>query len=117
MIRFFNKPISKTMCVTKALSQVTGLANTMAQQVLDRIGISKTVKVGNLSRNQLNQLTSRIYQDYEIEQDLRLTRKRNVARLSSISCYRGYRHSQGLPCRGQRTHGNAKSCRKLKTRF
>ncbi|CAI9777944.1 unnamed protein product [Fraxinus pennsylvanica] len=32
-------------------------------------------------------------------------------RLKEIRCYRGVRHTQGLPCRGQRTNNN---CRNLK---
>lgn len=35
----------------------------------------------------------------------------NIRRLKEIQCYRGIRHIQGLPCRGQRTKNN---CRTLK---
>lgn len=35
----------------------------------------------------------------------------NIKRLKEIQCYRGIRHIQGLPCRGQRTKNN---CRTLK---
>lgn len=35
----------------------------------------------------------------------------NIRRLKEIQCYRGVRHIQGLPCRGQRTKNN---CRTLK---
>ena len=34
---------------------------------------------------------------------------KDIARLMEIQCYRGIRHSQGLPCRGQRTHTNART--------
>lgn len=34
-----------------------------------------------------------------------------IRRLKEIQCYRGVRHIQGLPCRGQRTKNN---CRTLK---
>lgn len=34
-----------------------------------------------------------------------------IRRLKEIQCYRGMRHIQGLPCRGQRTKNN---CRTLK---
>jgi len=36
---------------------------------------------------------------------------RQIQRLKEIQCYRGIRHIQGLPCRGQRTKNN---CRTLK---
>lgn len=35
----------------------------------------------------------------------------NIRRLKEIQCYRGVRHIQGLPCRGQHTKNN---CRTLK---
>lgn len=35
--------------------------------------------------------------------------KNDVERLVDIQCYRGIRHSQGLPCRGQRTSTNART--------
>ncbi|HIX17504.1 MAG TPA: 30S ribosomal protein S13, partial [Candidatus Gemmiger faecavium] len=28
-----------------------------------------------------------------------------------IQCYRGVRHRKGLPCRGQRTKTNARTCK------
>ncbi|MDI3543033.1 MAG: small subunit ribosomal protein, partial [Candidatus Atribacteria bacterium] len=33
----------------------------------------------------------------------------NIKRLISIGCYRGMRHRQGLPVRGQRTRTNART--------
>lgn len=32
-----------------------------------------------------------------------------IQRLVDIQCYRGIRHTQGLPCRGQRTKTNART--------
>ena len=33
----------------------------------------------------------------------------NIRRLKEIQCYRGIRHIQGLPCRGQRTKNNTRT--------
>jgi small subunit ribosomal protein S13 len=33
----------------------------------------------------------------------------NIKRLMDLGCYRGLRHRKGLPCRGQRTHTNART--------
>ena len=41
----------------------------------------------------------------------------NISRLVDISCYRGMRHVQGLPLRGQRTHTNGKTQKKLAKRY
>jgi small subunit ribosomal protein S13 len=44
-----------------------------------------------------------------IEGELRKEVSLNVKRLIEIGSYRGYRHRKGLPCRGQRTHTNART--------
>jgi small subunit ribosomal protein S13 len=33
----------------------------------------------------------------------------NIKRLIDLGTYRGSRHKRGLPCRGQRTHTNART--------
>jgi len=38
----------------------------------------------------------------------------NIRILLDMQCYRGFRHRDLLPCRGQRTRTNAKSYRKAK---
>ena len=44
-----------------------------------------------------------------VEGDLRRTNALNIKRLIEIRCYRGVRHSKGLPVRGQRTKTNART--------
>ncbi|XP_041013460.1 small ribosomal subunit protein S13, mitochondrial isoform X2 [Juglans microcarpa x Juglans regia] len=48
---------------------------------------------------------------YMTGHDLNNQVKKDIGRLMEIQCYRGIRHSQGLPCRGQRTHTNARTWR------
>ncbi|MAF50918.1 MAG: 30S ribosomal protein S13 [Nanoarchaeota archaeon] len=38
--------------------------------------------------------------------DLKLQKEFDIKHLKKIKCYRGVRHSSGLPVRGQRTRGN-----------
>ena len=35
----------------------------------------------------------------------------NIKRLQEIGCYRGIRHRKSLPCRGQKTKTNARTCK------
>lgn len=37
----------------------------------------------------------------------------NIKKLIDIECYKGFRHRDKLPCRGQRTRTNAKSVKRL----
>tara|TARA_Y100000034_G_scaffold116664_1_gene155250 strand:+ start:1886 stop:2386 length:501 start_codon:yes stop_codon:yes gene_type:complete len=44
-----------------------------------------------------------------IGSELKLQNEFDIKHLKKIKCYRGVRHSQGLPVRGQRTRGNFRS--------
>ena len=45
------------------------------------------------------------------EGELRREIALNIKRLQEIGCYRGIRHRRGLPCRGQGTKNNARTCK------
>ena len=47
--------------------------------------------------------------EYKVEGDLRSEVQLNIKRLMDIGCYRGVRHSIGLPVRGQSTKNNART--------
>ena len=46
---------------------------------------------------------------YKVEGDLRSEIQLNIKRLMDIGCYRGIRHRNGLPVRGQSTKNNART--------
>ena len=63
-----------------------------------------------LSEEQLTALRSEVSK-YKTEGDLRREIALNIKRLEEIGCYRGIRHRRGLPCRGQGTKNNARTCK------
>lgn len=95
-----------------ALSRITGIGNRMAIQTCDRLGVSQYITLANLSSSQITQLNQLIHQNFIRNGEYRTFIRGKIKRLQSISCYRGFRHLQGLPCRGQRTHTNARTLRK-----
>ena len=50
-----------------------------------------------------------IGENYKVEGDLRSEVQMNIKRLMDIGCYRGIRHRNGLPVRGQSTKNNART--------
>ena len=60
------------------------------------------------TRAELEQIRSEIGK-YTVEGDLRRTVSMNIKRLMDLGCYRGRRHRQGLPVRGQKTKTNART--------
>lgn len=100
--------------VRLALTQIFGIGPKKATWICDQLGLSDNTKVSNLTRHQINQI-SKIVRRKKILVDSELKRgiQQYIKRLININCYRGFRHKAGLPLRGQQTHSNAKTCRRL----
>ena len=58
---------------------------------------------------EVSRLRDIIENNYLTEGDLRRLVTLNIKRLIEINCYRGRRHIQGLPVRGQRTKTNSQT--------
>lgn len=114
MITAFNHYFSENTEVKKALTIFSGIGKNMAKQVLDRIGVIGHMKIKNLSASQLAELKAIVEQNYEIDNERLTVITQNIKRLSAITTYRGFRHTLGLPCRGQRSHSNARTAKRLK---
>ena len=113
MIQIFNKYFKKEITVFTACTQLPGIGKSMSAQMCDVLGIARNTLLGSLSTSHFNQLDQLMHQNYHIGTELRNLISKNKNRLRTISSYRGWRHSEGLPCRGQRTHGNARSSRRF----
>jgi len=92
-----------------ALTYIYGIGRTTALKILDATGIDWTKKTDDLSSDDINALRKEIEANYKVEGDLRREVVTSIKRLMDIGCYRGLRHRKGLPCRGQRTHTNART--------
>lgn len=114
MITAFNRYFSENTTILKACLEYSGIGKRMAQQILDRAHLTSNIKIGKISASKLSEIKSIIDQNYEVDNERRVSLDKNIRNLSSISCYRGFRHYLGLPCRGQRTHSNARTSKKLK---
>lgn len=112
MVYVHNTNIKGELCLFIALTKLVGVGRSLATQICDEIGVDQNVNLQKLSSAQLYQLNQILHQNYYLAADLHALTKKNRNRLSAISSYRGFRHTQKLPCRGQRTHGNARTARK-----
>ncbi|KAL9357454.1 hypothetical protein Peur_050707 [Populus x canadensis] len=95
--------------VEYSLQYIHGIGRSVARQILSDLTMENKI-TKDLSEEELITLRDEVSK-YMIEGDLRRFNALNIRRLKEIQCYRGVRHIQGLPCRGQRTKNN---CRTLK---
>ena len=71
------------------------------------IGLSSAKRI--LAEAKVKRISAVINDTQVVEGDLRREIALNIKRLKEIGCYRGKRHRQGLPCRGQKTKTNART--------
>ena len=92
-----------------SLTYIYGIGVYSSAQILKATSIDPATRAKDLAEDELNRLTTHIGDSYTVEGQLRRQETQNVSRLRDIRCYRGLRHRQGLPVRGQRTRTNART--------
>jgi small subunit ribosomal protein S13 len=102
-----NLPREKRLEV--GLTYIFGVGSSTAQQVIESLGLSRDMKVRDLTDEEITKLRAEIDSNVTVEGDLRRERSQAVKRLSEIGAYRGLRHRRGLPVNGQRTKTNART--------
>lgn len=97
------------------LQSVYGMGESLSIQICKRLGFQKTFQLKNITDEHVFQI-SQCVEDLNIPLKGELQRrwKQKVDRLVALKTFRGIRHRQGLPVRGQRTHTNARTQKKLK---
>jgi len=103
-----NIPDNKNLEI--ALSYLYGIGVFSAQKILDQINIPRNKKAKDLTPAEATRLRETLEKSV-IEGELRRQVMMNIKRLRDIKCYRGSRHSKGLPARGQRTKTNSRTRR------
>ncbi len=91
-----------------ALQYLYGVGPTRSKEILEKAGVSPDVRTKDLTEADSTALRS-VLGEYHIEADLRREVQMNIKRLIEIGCYRGLRHRNHLPTRGQRTKTNSRT--------
>ena len=117
-IEILNKKI-KNIPLKKALTQFYGINSFKAIEICKILGFNPNKKINQFHENQLKNLKNFLERKYhdQIEKTLSQKIETNIKNLIAIKSYRGFRHKNGLPVRGQRTHSNARTQKKLFSSF
>ena len=109
MARISGVDLPREKRVEVALTYIFGIGRTRAGETLAATGVNPDTRVKDLTEDELVALRNHIEASYRVEGDLRREVSMNIKRLIDIGCYRGLRHKQGLPVRGQKTKTNART--------
>jgi small subunit ribosomal protein S13 len=112
MIRIAGVDLPDTKSIKIALTYIYGIGSTRSEEILESLDIDPEIKTRSLNDKDVSKLRELIEKNYTTESDLKRLVALNIKRLVEINCYRGRRHIQGLPLRGQRTKTNAQTRKK-----
>ena len=109
MARLAGVDIPREKRVEIALTYIYGVGRTRSKQTLEVTGIDPSIRVKDLTDDQLLKLREHIEGTFKVEGDLRREVTADIRRKVEIGSYEGIRHRRGLPVRGQRTKTNART--------
>ena len=108
MARIAGVDIPRNKRVEISLTYIFGIGKSTSNKILEKAGVDKDIKVKDLTEEQVGKIRT-IVEEYKIEGELRKEIRLNIKRLLDIKSYRGLRHRNGLPVRGQKTKTNART--------
>lgn len=109
MARIAGVDIPDRKKVYYALQYVHGIGPKFAADILAEAQINPDTKANELTESDISNINGIIDTNYLVEGALRRNTAQNIQRLRDIRSYRGDRHRNGLPTRGQRTRCNART--------
>ncbi|PLX19599.1 MAG: 30S ribosomal protein S13 [Salinivirgaceae bacterium] len=109
MARIVGVDLPKNKRGVIGLTYIYGIGNSTAKDILKKADIPEDTKVKDWTDDQIASLRSIINEQYTLEGELRSMVQMNIKRLMDIASYRGIRHRNGMPVRGQNTQNNART--------
>lgn len=111
MARISGVTIPTEKQVWVSLTYVHGIGPKSSHDILAVAKVEPTVRVKDLTDAEIGRIQEIINEKYTVEGELQRIVSGNIKRLKDIKAYRGIRHGQNLPSRGQRTKTNARTRR------
>lgn len=101
--------------VLYGLQAIYGIGLKVAQDICQLANVDPEKRVSELTNDEVNRI-QRALDSHDVEGDLRRKINDDIDRLKRNGSYRGRRHIQKLPVRGQRTRTNSRNARGSGTR-
>ena len=111
MARISGVTIPDNKQIHVALTYVYGVGPKVSKDIIEHTKIDPTVRTKDLTDAEISKIQEYINDNHTVEGDLQRIVMANIKRLKDIGSYRGLRHRNNLPSRGQRTRTNARTRR------
>ena len=109
MARIAGVDLPRDKRIEIGLTYIFGIGRKTATDIIAATGVNPDTRVRDLSEDDVSKLRDYIEKNCRVEGDLRRDIAFDIKRLIEIGCYRGVRHRNGLPVRGQSTKNNART--------
>lgn len=113
MARVAGVDIPNNKKVEIGLTYIFGVGRSTSRKILEETNISPLKRVGELTEQEISDIRKYLDTSVKTEGDLRKEIGLDIKRLIEINCYRGNRHRNNMPSRGQKTRSNARTRRGL----
>ena len=111
MARIAGVDLPRDKRIEIGLTYIYGIGRVSATKIIEKAKVNPNTRVRDLTDDEVKALSEIIDAEYMVEGDLHREVALNIKRLQEIGCYRGIRHRRHLPCRGQKTKTNARTCK------
>ena len=114
MVYLLNTEISDKKVLKVALQNIFGIGKFQANKICIYLGISAVTKVRQLTPEIKNKIIIYAETNLKLVDELKQYLTQQTENQMRIRCYKGQRAKFKLPRRGQRTHTNSRTVKKLK---
>ena len=94
-----------------ALQYIHGIGPAKSAQICAALKLKDGLRAKDLTDEDVVKISNYIEENFKVEGDVRREVTMNIKRLQDLKTYRGVRHRNRLPVRGQRTKTNSRTVR------
>jgi small subunit ribosomal protein S13 len=114
MVYLLQTEIIEKKSIVVGLQKVFGIGRKKALIVCLFLGLTNRTSLKQLTQDLKHKIVAFVEKNYKINDELKQVLVLIKEQQKRIKCYKGQRARFSLPCRGQRTHTNAKTVKKIK---
>jgi len=114
MVYLLQTEIVEKKSIVVGLQKVFGIGKKKALKVCLFLGLAKRTSLKDLTHDLRHKIVVFVEKNYKINDELKQALALIKEQQKRIKCHKGQRARFSLPCRGQRTHTNAKTVKKIK---
>lgn len=110
MPRILGVDIPNNKKIGVSLTYLYGIGFANVKAILKKANVDENKKSDSLTVDEISRIREAVSDmGIRVEGELRRLISSNIKRLIDIKSYKGIRHKKGLPLRGQKTRGNART--------